>query len=85
MPRRKVRKTKLGLNPRFGLWPNVLGEARTRGEAPFLSLQRTARQSLASHRGGEAAELNHLVRMSQAFLSVARVGQLATIRSPIMT
>jgi len=45
----------LGLCPRFGLWPNVLGEARTRGAAPFLSLQRTARQSLASHRGGIAA------------------------------
>jgi len=40
-----------GLRPSFGLW----GRARTRGAAPISLLERTARQSLASRQGGEAA------------------------------
>jgi len=44
-----------GLCPGFGLWPNVWAKPERGAQPPYVSLRRTARHSLASHRGGEAA------------------------------
>jgi len=48
-------KSKWGYAPRSALWPKA-GHSPNRGRSPVLGGHRPARQSLASHRGGIAAD-----------------------------
>src|SRR6185503_5000374 len=74
-----------GLCPGFGLWPNVWAKPERGAQPPYVSLRRTARHSLASHRGGEAATNCDRVgeaatnwdRRGEAY-ELGRVGEAAT-------